>query len=54
MFAILAAVAYAVGFIEQGTGGSTNTWFSPSALLLLGSFFLALHLAGAGSWLPRR
>lgn len=54
MFGILAAVAYGIGYIEQGTGGHTNAWFSPAALLILGSFFLALHLSGANSWLPRR
>lgn len=54
MFAILAAIAYGIGFIEQGSGGNTSAWFSPVAMLLLGSFLLALHLAGAGSWLPRR
>lgn len=54
LFTVLAAVAYGIGFIEQGTGGHTNAWFSPMAMLLAGSFFLALHLAGAASWLPRR
>jgi len=54
MFGILAAVAYGIGYVEQGSGGHTNAWFSPLALLILGSFFLALHLAGANSWLPRR
>lgn len=54
MFAILAAVAYGIGYIEQGSGGHTNAWFSPM-LLLAGSFFLALHLLGIGtSWTPRR
>lgn len=54
MFGILAAIAYGIGYIEQGTGGHTNAWFSPIALLILGSFFLALHLSGANEWLPRR
>lgn len=54
MFGILAAVAYAVGFIEQGSDAHTSPWFSPMALLLLGSFFAVLHLIGAGQWLPRK
>ena len=58
MFAVLAAVAYGIGFIEQGSGGNTNAWFSPMAMLLLGSFFLALHLLVSSgiirSWLPPR
>jgi hypothetical protein len=54
MFAIFAAVAYRIGFVENGSGGHTSVWFSPTAMLLLGSFLLALHLAGAGAWLPRR
>lgn len=53
MFAILAAVAYLLGFVEQGSGGNPNAWFSPMAMLLIGSFFLALHLAGADRWIPR-
>lgn len=53
MFAILAAVAYAVGYIEQGSAGHTSAWFSPMAMLLLGSFFLVLHVAGADRWIPR-
>lgn len=58
MFAVLAAVAYGIGFIEQGSGGHTSAWFSPMAMLLLGSFFVALQLAVASgiirSWLPPR
>jgi hypothetical protein len=54
VFGILAAVAYGIGYIEQDSGAHTNAWFSPMAMLLAGSFFLVLHVAGAASWLPRR
>lgn len=54
MFGILAAVAYGIGYIEQGSGGHTNAWFSPMALLLAGSFLLALHLLGIGTAWPTR
>lgn len=53
MFAILAAAAYGIGFVEQGSGGHTNAWFSPMAMLLAGSFFPVLHVAGADHWIPR-
>ncbi|ACU71776.1 hypothetical protein Caci_2867 [Catenulispora acidiphila DSM 44928] len=53
MFAILAAVAYLLGFIEQGSGSHTSAWFSPMAMLLIGSFFLVLHVAGVDRWIPR-
>lgn len=53
MFAILAAVAYGIGYIEQGSGDHTSAWFSPMAMLLAGSFFLVLHVARADRWIPR-
>lgn len=54
MFGILAAVAYGIGYVEQGTAGHTSAWLSPLALLLGGSFFLALHLLGVGATWPTR
>lgn len=54
MFAILAFVAAVLGFLLNGLQAHTNAWFSPTGLGLVALAFLALHLAGAGSWLPRR
>lgn len=50
MFAILAAICFGIGYIETGSAGHTNTWFSPTALTLAGLFFVALHLLGIGNW----
>lgn len=55
MFAICAAVCYAIGFVvsaSQATG--LSPWLAPVSLLCAGSFFLALHFLGLGSWTPRR
>jgi hypothetical protein len=54
VFAFLAAVAAALGFLLNGLAAHTNTWFSPLSLGLLSLALLALHLSGANSWLPRR
>lgn len=52
MLAILAAVAFAVGYILDASGAHTSAWLSPGALVLLGLALLALHLV-APSW-PRK
>jgi hypothetical protein len=55
MFAIIAAIIYGVGFLIAGSATHVNGWFAPIPLLLLGSFCLALHLAGVGTgWTVRR
>jgi len=54
MFAFLSALAAALGFLLSGLAVHTNAWFSPTSLGLLSLAFLALHLAGASSWIPRR
>lgn len=56
MFALIAAVLFAVAFIINGSGGHPDTWFSPFSLALAGLFCLALHLLGVGSawWAARR
>lgn len=52
MFAILAAVAWGVGYVIDGSGARTPAWLSPGALILLGLACVALHLATG--WWPRR
>lgn len=54
MFGLLAVVAALLGFLLNGLAAHTNTWFSPFSLGLLSLAFLALHLSGASTWLPRR
>jgi len=53
MFAVLAAVLFAVGYILSGSAAHTNAWLSPGALTLAGLFCLALHLCGIGTWTRR-
>lgn len=52
MFAFLAAVLAAVGYILAGSGAHTSAWLSPGALTLAAVACLALHL-GVGAW-PRK
>jgi hypothetical protein len=54
MFGILAVIAAALGYLLNGLAVHTNAWFSPLGLGLLSIAFLALHLIGANSWIPRR
>jgi hypothetical protein len=55
MFGLLAVVAAALGYVLNGVGAHTNTWFSPLGLGLLAVAFLALHILGYGvAWLQRR
>ena len=58
MFAIIAAVIFAIAFLLDVTGTATNAIFAPASLLLLGLACLALHIAGIGTaWhisAPRR
>ena len=53
MFGILAVIAAALGYLLNGLAEHTNSWFSPLGLGLLALAFLALHLIGAGKWIPR-
>jgi hypothetical protein len=51
----IAAVLFAVAFFINGSGTSTNSWFSPTSLMLAGLTCLALHLLGVGTgWYSRR
>jgi hypothetical protein len=52
---LIAAVLFGIAFIINGTGTSTNVWFSPTSLMLAGLTCLALHLLGVGTnWYSRR
>ena len=48
MFAILAAICFALAFIIHGGGISVHSaWFDPEGLLFLGLTFLAIHVIPA-------
>lgn len=53
MFALLSIICFALSFLLGGLQTHTNSWFAPISLIALGLFFGALHLAGAGRWIPR-
>jgi hypothetical protein len=46
MFALIAAILAAVGYILAGSGAHTSAWLSPGALTLAAIACLALHLCG--------
>jgi hypothetical protein len=57
MFAILAALIFALSLILDWTDTKVSDAFTPQTLLTAGLLSLALHLAGIGtstSWLARR
>jgi hypothetical protein len=57
MFAILAAIIFALSLILDWTDANVSDAFTPQTLLTAGLLSLALHLAGIGtstSWLGRR
>ena len=49
MFAIIAAVIFAIAFILRATHTATDSAFSTLSLVLIGLVCLALHVAGIGS-----
>lgn len=51
MLAILAAIAFAIGWVLQVAGSAHAAWLQPAAMALLGLFFLALYLVAPG-WQP--
>ena len=48
MFAIIAAVLFAIAFILNAASISTDAVFAPLSLTFVGLALLALHLAGVG------
>jgi hypothetical protein len=56
MFALIAAVLFAVAFVLNATGSSVPAILAPTSLMLAGLALLALHLSGyADTWVaPRR
>lgn len=51
---LIAAILFAIAFFINGSGTSTNVWFTPTSLMLAGLTCLALHLLGVGSgWYSR-
>ena len=57
MFAILAAVIFALSLILDWTDAKVSDAFTPQTLLTAGLLCVALHLAGIGTstgWIGRR
>ena len=52
MFGLIAAVLFAIAFIINAAGISTDKVFSPFSLMLAGLALLAFHLIGSGAWRP--
>jgi hypothetical protein len=51
MLAVVAAILLAISFFERGAGaGHVSAWFGWQGTMVLGLFFLALHLAWP--WAP--
>lgn len=52
---LIAAVLFGIAYFLHGSGTSTNIWFDPTSLMLLGLLALSLHLLGVGTgWYARR
>jgi hypothetical protein len=55
MFAIVAAIIFAIAFVLRATHTATDSVFSSLSLILIGLVCLALHIAGIGTgWSARR
>lgn len=53
MLAVIAVILFAVAWFEHGAGsGHVSAWFSWQGTMVLGFFFLALHLCWP--WTPWR
>jgi hypothetical protein len=46
---ILAAIAFAIGFIFHGAGFTGSAWTGWQSFMLLGLFLLTLHLLGVAT-----
>ena len=49
MFAIIAAIIFAIGLLLDLLDVKTSDAFTPTTLIMAGLFCLALHLAGIGA-----
>jgi hypothetical protein len=54
LFAIIAAIIFAIVFILDLAGKTYNNFISPGTLTALGLLFLALHMAPLGRFTRRR
>jgi hypothetical protein len=54
MFAVIAAILFAIAFIIHVTSTATSLVFGPESLALIGLALLALHVAGIGTSYPSR
>jgi len=56
MFALIAAILFAIAWVVNLTGATVPAILSPTSLMLAGLAFLALHLSGyVDTWVaPRR
>jgi hypothetical protein len=52
MAGILAAILFAVAWVIDISRAQVDLAFQPQSLMLLGLFFLALHLCGVWSRVP--
>jgi hypothetical protein len=52
VLAAIAAILFAIAFIINAAGISTDAVFAPFSLLLVGLALLAFHLTGQGPALP--
>jgi hypothetical protein len=54
MFAVIAAILFAVALLIDLLGASTGPILDVATLSLAGFLCIALHLAGAGAWTSGR
>jgi hypothetical protein len=55
VLALIAAILFAIAFVINAAGISTDKLFSPLSLVLAGLALLAFHLTGQGpAWTYRR